>query len=157
MSKFIEVEVDDRVFSIYDKWGTVVDIDYEDDKPIKVKFDNGNIEYFDFKGKTHPRASVVALYWREVKLPTEEEDTKFFSLMSCLKKNLKHKEFSRNGNNHVMYFDVYTNTWRWIDLDCDYLVTVYFEGCPQQVTDELTKNNITPEQLKEAFQSLGWL
>lgn len=100
---------------------------------------------------------IVTLYWNEVKLPNEEEDEKPFDLVEYLRENLQPTEFRVGEENFYLYFEAEDEKWYSFSSEIDIAITVYFKTCTREIVEDLAKNKVTVQQLKQAYKELGWL
>lgn len=157
MAKFSKAKVGDRIWSASLGWGTVDKIDDDIEYPLHINFDIDMSGWYTSDGKRYINSQVVELYWDEVKMPTDKEDKKPLNLVEFLKDNLKPTEFRLGKTSYSLVFDLLRKEW--VRDECHQLYrpeTVYFEYIGINVIEELDKNKITPQQLKEAFKKLEW-
>lgn len=155
MAKFSNVKVGDKIFLIGEGW-CKVRLRYrscfylENEKGLPLQ------PAFDLDGRISGERTVVC-YWKEVILPTEEEDKKPFDLVDFLRDNLEPKEFEYKKENFYLYYSPYGKRWYSHITTYDDVLAVYFKRCTRELVDELDENKITPQQLKQAYKELGWL
>lgn len=85
-----------------------------------------------------------------------------FDLVEFLKENLKPKEFIYEDKNIFLYYDCQTGHVNWDYNETDEIMgTVHFEEIEREklnsIINEINIQNISPEQLKQAYKNLGWL
>lgn len=162
MAKFDNVQLNNTVYHLIAGKGTVTEIHRFGSvkRFFNVKFETGKAS-FDFDGylineKFEREEKIVTLYWNEVKLPTEEEDKKPFDLVEFLRENVKPKEFEYEEKNYKFMF-ISQDHWE-AGYDKYYEeMTVYFEEISYKTATILNEQDITPQQLKQAYKELGWL
>lgn len=155
MSKFDNAKVGDKVFSTVYGWGVIILLSQLDQEfPIIVEFDTGKRKNYRDDGKNFFSEKYPNLYWNEVKLPTEEEDKKPFDLVEFLRENLSKQEFINERINYCLFK---SDIWCCDTIDKLYPGVVYLQGAFKGVIDILNQNNISVEQLVEAYKELGWL
>ena len=80
-----------------------------------------------------------------------------FDLVNYLKENLSPADFTKDVSNDYLGYDYCDEEWkRFVSIHKD-IRTVYFISICDTVLETLTKEKITPKQLKEAYKELGWL
>ena len=80
-----------------------------------------------------------------------------FDLVNFLKDNLEPKEFTRYIEN---YYIVYNHKYKKFQSICSNnieRINTYFKFISISILEKLNEENITPQQLKEAYKELGWL
>lgn len=155
MSKFDNAKVGDKVFSTVYGWGVIILVSQLDQEfPIIVEFDTGKRKNYRDDGKNFFSEKYPNLYWNEVKLPTEKEDKKPFDLVEFLRENLSKQEFINERINYCLFK---SDIWCCDTIDKLYPGVVYLQGTFKGVIDILNQNNISVEQLVEAYKELGWL
>lgn len=155
MSKFDNAKVGDKVFSTVYGWGVIILVSQLDqESPIIVEFDTGKRKNYRDDGKNFFSEKYPNLYWNEVKLPTEKEDKKPFDLVEFLRENLSKQEFINERINYCLFK---SDIWCCDTIDKLYPGVVYLQGAFKGVIDILNQNNISVEQLVEAYKELGWL
>lgn len=158
MAKFDNAKVGYRVFSIQyglgtiDRFGTV-----NNHEVFKVNFDNGDYEWYFKDGRVNIDDVNPTLFWNEFHVPTEEEDKKLFNLVEFLRDNLEPKEFEYKKENLYLYYSPYGKRWYSHITTYDDVLAVYFKKCSRELVDTLDDNEVTPQQLKDAYKTLGWL
>lgn len=161
MAKFDNAKVGDRVFSTVYGWGKVFSVDKTDVHfPLVIEFDKNIRMCYRSDGTTNGLDKFPNLYWNEIKLPTEEEDKKPFNLVEFLRENLEPKEFEQDTSNIELYFSHKTNRWKWgINIMTQSIGAIYFKESDKSscVVATLNDNNVTIQQLKQAYKKLGWL
>lgn len=167
MNKFKNAEVGNRVWSSKHGWGRITKIDKSkvfnfivasfllpDNTPIEITYTfDGRESLFDL----HP-----TLFWNEFNIPNEKEEKKPFDLVEFLRDNLETKEFEEGKINIYLY---YNHEEQYIDWDhhiiAEIFGTIYFkEISPDKakiIYKELNDKQITPQQLKNSYRTLGWL
>lgn len=160
MAKFDNVRVNNTVYHLLCGKGTVTKVHNLGciKRYFSVKFKTCEND-FDFDGylineKFEREEKIVTLYWNEIKLPTEEEDKKPFDLVEFLKENLSKQEFINERINYCLFK---SDIWCCDTIDKLYPGVVYLQGAFKGVIDILNQNNISVEQLVEAYKELGWL
>lgn len=155
MSKFDNAKVGDKVFSTVYGWGVIILVSQLDQEfPIIVEFDTGKRKNYRDDGKNFFSEKYPNLYWNEVKLPIEKEDKKPFDLVEFLRENLSKQEFINERINYCLFK---SDIWCCDTIDKLYPGVVYLQGAFKGVIDILNQNNISVEQLVEAYKELGWL
>lgn len=171
MSKFDDVKPKNIVYHLFCGKGIVTSVSLGGGKVVffTVKFKNCEAT-FDVDGylldkNCEREEKIVTLYWNEVKLPTEEEDTKPFDLIEFLIVNFNKVNFTPWDSNVFLYYDY--NVKRLVmqeDSTCENVGTVYLKfnyiATQKKIIDVMEKinnNKVTPQQLKEAYKELGWL
>lgn len=161
MAKFDNAKVGDRVWSSIYGWGVINDI-YDDSIAyrLKVIFDDGITvvkTYFTVDGKHELGDKYPTLFWNEFHIPTDEEDKKPFNLVEFLRDNLEPKEFEYEKENFYIYYSPYGKRWYSHITTYDDVLAVYFKKCSRELVDTLDDNKVTPQQLKQAYKTLGWI
>ena len=167
MAKFSNAKIGDRVWSMIHKWGTVwgtVYTTYGDQYKIWaicIKFDNGNKVHYNAYGEKSYSVGKnnVELFWNEFHIPTEEEDKPPLDIAEFLQQNASCVEFKYGEENYYLCYEkdykklsygycIYTNC----------LGTVYLDSSNfKYIVEELNKNKITPQQVKDAYKQLNWI
>lgn len=83
-----------------------------------------------------------------------------FNLVEFLKENLKPKEFEYGVRNRYISYEHDLEEFEYKhDYYNEDIGTVYIEELEDysKIISELTINEVTPQQLKEAYKTLGWL
>lgn len=158
MPKFSNAKIGDRVWSSIYGWGEINDI--YDGSILKVIFtdESKTVEtYFTVDGKHNIGDKYPTLFWNEFHIPIEE-DKKSFDLVEYLKENLVPKKFVCGEYNYYYYYDSKFKTWS-TDYDeiCQDIKTYFDDDDDDYLVDMLNQNQITPQQLKNAFKELRWL
>lgn len=75
MVKFENIKVGDRVWSVQYGWGNVEGFHTTIDnyQLLKVRFDNGDFEYYFKDGRVNIDDVNPTLFWNEFYIPTDEE------------------------------------------------------------------------------------
>ena len=162
MAKFDNAKVGDKVWSIRSGWAKVIAINHDSNYPIFTKnITTGNIVGYTSDGKEHERDINPALFWNEIKLPSNEEDRKPFNLVEFLRENLKPVEFNEDKFNYFLTYNVKSKE---LEFNCSMICVdvhlTYFHLCSDElknVQKELNYNKVTIQQLKEVYKTLGWL
>ena len=161
MAKFDNAKVGDKVWSVICGDGIIVPINVNCQYPITVRFKEHPNKSFDMEGRSYINYNPE-LFWNKFKIPTDKEDTKPFDLTEYLRENLEIKEFEEGKRNIYLY---YNYEEQYIDWDhhiiAEIFGTIYFkEISPDKakiIYKELNDKQITPEQLKNSYKTLGWL
>lgn len=158
MAKFDNAKVGDKIFLIGEGWCKVrlrhrscFYLENEKGLPLQPAF------YLD--GRISGERTVVC-YWKEVILPTNDEDKKPFDLIKFLRENLKPKEFEQDKSNRYISYEYDLKKFEYYaDYHSEDIGTVYIEELDDypKIISELTINKVTPKQLKQAYKTLGWL
>lgn len=161
MEKFSNAKVGDKVFSSISGLGKITGIDGVDDDglyPIIVEFDNGDTAAYMLDGREFGEMDKYpTLFWNKFHIPTDEEDKKPFNLVEYLKENLKTKEFKNNEDNYTFCYD-YSDKKLFSHVSCQTeFPTQYFCFIKDGDITVLNDNKVTPQQLKQAYNELGWL
>ena len=157
MPKFSNAKIGDRVWSSIYGWGEINGI--YDGSMLKVIFtdESKTVEtYFTVDGKHNIGDKYPTLFWNEFHIPIEE-DKKSFDLVEYLKENLVPKKFVCGEYNYYCYFDGKNEKWYMNYDETTQDIKVYFDDIDEYFADMLNKNKITPQQLKKAYKTLGWL
>lgn len=157
MAKFSNIKIGQEVWSVqYGRRSVDEFARTEGHKVFQVKFDNGDFEWYFENGKVNIDDANPTLFWNEFCIPNEDDDIKPFNLVEYLKENLQPKKFVCGEYNYY-YYDSKFKTWS-TDYDeiCQDIKT-YFDDDDDYLVDMLNKNQITPQQLKNAFKELRWL
>lgn len=157
MPKFSNAKIGDRVWSSIYGWGEINGI--YDGSILKVIFtdESKTVEtYFTVDGKHNIGDKYPTLFWNEFHIPIEE-DKKSFDLVEYLKENLVPKKFVCGEYNYYCYFDGKNEKWYMNYDETTQDIKVYFDDIDEYFADILNKNKITPQQLKKAYKTLGWL
>lgn len=162
MAKFDNAKVGDRVFSIQyglgaiDRFGTV-----NNHEVFKVNFDNGDYEWYFKDGRVNIDDVNPTLFWNEFHVPTEEEDKKLFNLVEFLRENLEPVEFNEDKFNYFLTYNVRSKE---LEFNCSMICVdvhlTYFHLCSDKLKNverTLNDNEVTIQQLKDAYRRLGWL
>lgn len=100
---------------------------------------------------------LKSLGFKEVIEKPKEVIEKPFDLVNYLKENLSPADFTKDVSNDYLGYDYCDEEWkRFVSIHKD-ILTVYFISICDTVLETLTKEKITPKQLKEAYKELGWL
>lgn len=90
---FSQAKIDDRVWSLIDGWGIVIENYSKKDYPILVKFDDGKYNRFTIEGKCSIFNLNPTLFWNEIKFeipqPPKRKVTKTFEGYININKNKK--------------------------------------------------------------------
>lgn len=166
MAKFDNAKIGDNVWSSKKGWGKITKIDnskvydlLEVTFLISSNYDIEKITY-TFDGRESLLDLYPTLFWNEVKLPTEKEDKKPFDLVEFLRENLKPKEFEYGKRNRYISYEYDLKEFEYcVDYHSEDIGTVYIEELDDypKTISELTINEVTPQQLKQAYKELGWL
>lgn len=157
MAKFDNAKVGDRVFDLLKGWGTIVEIRKNEEYPIYVNGDIDSFCTFTLDGKRYDKDVTPTLFWNEFHIPTDEEDKKPFDLVEFLRKNLEPKEFEYEKENFYIYYSPYGKRWYSHITTYDDVLAAYFKKCSRELVDTLDDNKVTPQQLKQAYKTLGWI
>lgn len=152
---FRNAKVGDRVWDLRFGWGAVTNIEETAIYPITVLFGNNRGDRsYTTDGKISIDDINPTLFWGETKL---EITVKPFDLKEFLKENLEPKNFKIGDCNLFLAF----NTGWYIGKSKrnNVIGTVYFKIKTDDVyiLETLNEEQITPEQLKQAYKELGWL
>ena len=73
MTTFETASIGERVWYVLLGWGTIINVFHEEDYPIAVEFEFGDIETFTKAGREYSDTSNQTLFWDEVKfeVPTK--------------------------------------------------------------------------------------
>lgn len=159
MAKFNNAKVGDKVWSPEYGWGTIFEITDGLTYDIHVNFEKWKKKASYTKSGYYSISYVSpSLFWNEVKLPTEEEDKRPFNLAEFLINNLEPKEFENGKPNYYLRFTKsFDNSWSF-EVNCHTdMIGVCFKEGKRSIEIELTRNKITPKQLRDAYKELGWL
>ena len=80
-----------------------------------------------------------------------------FNLVKYLEENLSPTKFQNGNPNEYLGYDYNDEEWKIFKVLSKDIITVYFISICDTVLEKLTFENITPDQLKEAYKELGWL
>lgn len=80
-----------------------------------------------------------------------------FNLVKYLGENLSPTKFQNGNTNEYLGYDYNDEEWKIFKALSKDIITVYFISICDTVLEKLTFENITPDQLKEAYKELGWL
>lgn len=80
-----------------------------------------------------------------------------FNLVKYLEENLIPTKFQNGNTNEYLGYDYNDEEWKIFKVLSKDIITVYFISICDTVLEKLTFENITPDQLKEAYKQLGWL
>lgn len=80
-----------------------------------------------------------------------------FNLVKYLGENLSPTKFQNGNPNEYLGYDYNDEEWKIFKVLSKDIITVYFISICDTVLEKLTFENITPDQLKEAYKELGWL
>lgn len=164
MAKFDNAKVGDRVWYIIEGWGEVERV--IKNVGIRVRFKvSETVEVsnvFTFDGKRYQlNDKYPMLFWNEVKLPTDEEDKKPFDLVEFLRENLEPKEFLLEEHNNTINYSHRDGRFFYdYTIYLDRITEIYFKNSKYEIVEVvqvLNENNITPQQLKQAYKILNWL
>ena len=153
---FRNAKVGDRVWDFLKGWGTVIDTSWDEDYPIFVKFDYEEFKTcFTYKGFADADDKNPTLFWDEIKFEIPE---KSFDLKEFLKENLEPKEFCFDENNYFLYFNFKEEIdYSFTELTKSVADQYFTRKNIQKVVNILNKNEVTFEQLKQAFRELEWI
>lgn len=163
MAKFDNAKVGDRVWYIIKAWGEVERV--IKNVGIRVRFKVSETvevsEVFTFDGKRYQlNDKYPMLFWNEVKLPTDEEDKKPFDLVEFLRENLEPKEFLLEEHNNTINYSHRDGRFFYnYTIYLDRITEIYFKNSKCEIVEVvqvLNENNITPQQLKQAYKILNW-
>lgn len=157
--KFSNVKIGDKVYSLIDGWGTVIEIQ---EKNFKVLFDRKDLDLgltltFDFTGRYFSRDLNPILYWNEVKLPTIEEDEKPFHLDVFVKENIMPVAGNSNLNKIIYIFNNDTKKWSYgTFFGPSYLTGLAFEnkGNEDEVIETFDREKVTYDDFMETLKKL---
>lgn len=157
MKKFSNAKVGDKVFSSVNGWGEITSICSEGYYQIIVEFDNGDTTEYMPDGREFADDKYPTLFWNGFHIPTNEEDKKSFNLVDFLKENLEPKKFKNNEDNYAFCYD-YSDKKLFSHVSCQTeFPTQYFCFIKDEDITVLNDNKVTPQQLKQAHNELGWL
>lgn len=160
MAKFSNAKVGDRAFDILRGWGTIIAIKLNQEYPIYFNADIDSFCTFTLDGKRDKIDKNPTLFWNEVKLPTEEEDKKPFDLVEFLRENLEPKEFLLEEHNNTINYSHRDGRFFYnYTIYLDRITEIYFKNSKYEIVEVvqvLNENNITPQQLKQAYKILNW-
>lgn len=161
MAKFDNAKIGDRVWNSVYGWGRIIEVNKDECYGIKARFpysDIGSVTgEYTFSGEICTEDKYPVLFWNELHIPTDKEDKRPFDLVEFLRENLQPKEFRIGEENFYLYFDAEDEMWYSFSSEIDIVITVYFKTCTRELVDELDDNKVTPQQLKDAYKTLGWL
>lgn len=161
MAKFDNAKVGDKVFSTVYGWGKVFSVDKTDVHfPLVIEFDKNIRMCYRSDGTTNVLNKFPNLFWNEVKLPNEEEDKKPFDLVEFLRENLEPKEFLLEEHNNTINYSHRDGRFFYnYTIYLDRITEIYFKNSKYEIVEVvqvLNENNITPQQLKQAYKILNW-
>lgn len=164
MAKFDNAKIGDMVWNSVYGWGEIIEVNKDECYGIKARFpysDIGSVTgEYTFSGEVCTEDKYPVLFWNEFHIPTDEEDKRPFDLVEFLRENLNPKEFEYGKRNRYISYDYDLKKFEYYaDYYSDDIGTVYIEeldDCPK-IISELTINEVTPKQLKDAYKELGWL
>lgn len=146
-----EIELDNKI-------GATAKIYYGFDKKKKkyicVEICTNNIIKTFFEDLQDVNVFLKSLGFKEVL----QEDK--FNLIEFLKKNLEPKEFEYGARNRYISYEHDLEEFEYkYDYYNEDIGTVYIKELKDypKIISELTINEVTPQQLKEAYKELGWL
>lgn len=95
---FKKAEIGDRVYDLLKGWGTIVNINPEDNYPIYVNSDADSFCTFTYDGKRDINDKNPTLFWRKISLNNyiKKKSKNYFSLETALRK-LQVCDFKDNG------------------------------------------------------------
>lgn len=169
MAKFDNAKVGDNVWSSKKGWGKITKIDKSKVYDLlEVTFlisSNEDIEKitYTFDGRESLLDLYPTLFWNEVELPTDEEDKKPFDLVAFLRENLEPEEFIVGEENIAFIYNYANNTWEIGIYNFTHIETTYISKISEKdylfndILDVLIENQVTPQQLKQAYKILNWL
>ncbi len=151
---FRNAKVGDRVWNMFRGWGTVEQIDFDVDFPIRVVFDGTEYdETFTFEGKIRKCDINPTLFWDEIKF---EIPKKSFNLEEELRR-LEIKEFVNGEMNYYLYW---SNPFEKIKIDCTMVVEIplvkYFleDEALIEFEKKLKNKKITKQQFFRAYKNV---
>lgn len=159
----------DRVWSISYGWGTILDIEHRNEKPVLVKFNCGKYKEYTLDGKEEIYSINPTIFWNEIKI---EIPNKKFDLKSFLIRHIKpiNVNTSSMGSRNYFYFsyssgdyyDLYDYEWYVINTDCNSIDVgkFYFDiikGKIGEIERTLTNELITYEEMNECLKKLNWI
>ena len=167
MAKFDNVQVGDKVWSTVYGWGEVYDVSKGVRYGVKAKFKYSNgswvTESYTFSGMNCTEDYYPELFWNGFHIPTEDEDRQPFNVTKFIKDNFDRRYFVRGARNwRIVYSHVDSKLlYNYVD-DYDVIPSVYVnakkgEDYKKSLIEILNKNNVTAEQIKKAYEELGWL
>lgn len=163
MTKFSNIKIGNRVWSIQYKWGVVTSYYANLINSIDVLFDNGIRKTYTIEGKRKKEDAVPELFWNEFYIPTDEEDKKPFDLVEFLKDNFDRKFFIKGDKNYQIVYSHFYNEF-YFNYSDEYenipVVFIKSKNCNNSIkslVDKLNENKVTKEQLIEAYKELKWI
>ena len=164
MAKFDNAKIGDMVWNSVYGWGRIIEVNKDECYGIKARFpysDIGSVTgEYTFSGETCTEDKYPVLFWNEFHIPTDEEDKKPFNLVEFLRDNLKPKEFEQGKSNRYISYEYDSKKLEcYADYNSEDIGAVYLEGLDDyhKIISELTINEVTLKQLKQAYKELGWL
>lgn len=162
---FEKAKVGDRVWDFILGWGTVIEINNDDDfiYPLTVEFENEQATY-TFDGKRYMEDLNQRLFWKEIKFKAPEKP---FILKEWLIKNFKKKEFEKGKDNYVFIVNYSTDSfdrdlWE-VDIRnyFEQMGSLYFEIISNKTSlslqKELNDNSVSVKTFYDTLKELGWL
>lgn len=150
---FRNAKVGDRVWDFLKGWGTVIDISWDEDYPIFVKFDYEEFKTcFTYKGFADKDDKKPRLFWDEIKFEIPEKP---FDLEKELRE-LDKIEFRTGKDN---YFLAWSNKWECINnystinLQNPFLIC-FTEESINNFMDNIKDKKITKEQFFTAYKNV---
>lgn len=165
MAKFSNAKVGDKVWSSVRGYGKIIAVHNENnfEYPLDVVFDDGITRTYTFDGKYKTDYNYPTLFWNEFHIPIDEEDKKPFNLVEFLKENLEPTKFEKptgytNWTDNIYLAYMYSECeWKYVYDRNFEIPTVYFKSICKEVLEKLTMENVTPQQLKQAYKKLNWI
>lgn len=159
MAKFSNAKIGQDVFSSVYGEGHIINVYDKGDTPIQVKF-KYCIREFTVDGFEATSVDYIypTLFWNEFDIPTNEEDTPL-DLIELLEGGASCIDFVDGEKNYFIYYDELNKCFRYaFSVHENYITTVYLDsGNFDFLVNMLNGYKITPKQLKNAFEELGWL
>ena len=156
---FSNAKVGDRVYD-YEKdcWGTIVDITYNHDYPIGVKFDDETFEsrYYTIEGKSVRKYVNPVLFWNKIsfEIPKQPIDLEKFFTDNFLKHiDVEDTKYRLEQVDNIK--------WRFIKDNHKVVLGAYYFKLNSAYTIEelneiLTNSGVTLEQVIKALTKLEW-
>lgn len=161
MAKFSNIKIGQEVWSVQYGRGIIDEFARTDEghKMFKVKFDNGDFEWYFENGKVNIGDANPTLFWNEFKIPSDDEDKKPFNLVEFLQSTVSYVEHDTSANNYFISYDYMDSRFNYNYSSIqEYIGVVYLDSSDlEYVVSELNEHNVTPQQLRQAYQALGWL
>lgn len=150
---FRNAKVGDKVWSMRNCWGTIVEINPNYGCPLRVEFNNCDFtNSFTMDGKEYVNDINPTLFWNEIKYETPKKP---FNLEEELRK-LEIAKFELGSNNYTL---LWSNQYSIIDFDY-YMsyqnpLTVYFtKKSIMNFLDSIKDKGITKEEFFEAYKNV---